>query len=116
MLQNGMFHGQVGEHGIRSQRGIDILVFRHMLDDVVQHVVCAEHEEAGVPQELAAVHEQLCKVLVWFLGERLDAVDALFLLDGFSHLYVAISCLGACGVYAHGDDTVVVLHRTKSVQ
>ncbi len=52
-----------------------------MLDDIVEHVVGPEYEEACVPQELTALHEHLGEVFVGFLRERLHAIDALFFLE-----------------------------------
>lgn len=121
VLEHGKFHREVRECCVElggrecckvvfvfCQLGEHVGVLGHMFDDIVQHIVSSEDEEAGVPEEFAAVHKHLCEFLVRFFGEGFYVEDLSVLVFHFSHLYVAVSSLGSCRLYSESHDSLVV--------
>ncbi len=68
-------------------------------------------EDTGVPQELAALHKDLCQFEVGFLGKSLHFADALGIVLHILHLDIAVAGLGACRFHTEGKDGIVLLYE-----
>ena len=84
---------------------------RQMATDGLQNGVDVPDEEARVPEELAAVHEDLRQLAVGLFGEGLDLDEVT--LTFVAALDVAVARLGSGGFDAEGDQSAMLGHEVE---
>ena len=87
------------------------VVFGQMAAEGLDYAAHLPDEDAGVPEELAALYECLRQLQIGFLGEALDAADDVVvrLLD------ISVSRIGTAGLDSDGHQGVVAVGKLEAL-
>lgn len=119
LLHDGIVYGDVLTFGVQAVYGFLLLRcakdVEHTLEDLAERwLVDTEgvddglhvpEEDARVPEEIALLDVLLRSLKVWLLAEPVHTEYLLVAWRAGAEvgLYVAVACLGACGLHAKGD-------------